>query len=184
MAGDDWLVIAIALIAAAVGAATDLWKYRVYNILTVPLFLSGLAYHGFFHGWDSLASSAQGALFGFLVLILPYTLGLMGAGDVKLLAALGAWLGLPVTVVVFVLSSLASGLYATVLIVYRGKLRESWMTLRVVCYRLATLGVYICKEDLVETLVAEPDRRLRVIPYGAMIPVGVLGAAFWLFWIS
>ena len=64
-------------------------------------------------------------LFGLGVLIVPWLLGLMGAGDAKLLAGMGAWLGLAGAVVAFFVTSAATCAYATVLIIYRGRFRES-----------------------------------------------------------
>src|SRR3990172_7393375 len=105
MAGLNWQPIVIALVAASIAAVTDVWKFRVYNVLTIPLMISGLIYHGAVAGWEGLFSSALGFLFGFGVLFLPYLMGLMGAGDVKLLAGVGTWLGLQMTAVVFVVSA-------------------------------------------------------------------------------
>jgi len=172
----------IVLVAACIGAVTDVWKFRVYNVLTVPLMLTGMTYHAVFGGWEGLTASSLGLLFGFGVLIVPYGLGLMGAGDVKLLAGVGAWLGMPIVVVVFVVSSLITGLYATILIICRGKLAESWLTIKMILYRFAVLGMYLGKEDLVEPLSVGVDRRLRVIPFGAMVPLGIVGALIWLSW--
>jgi prepilin peptidase CpaA len=174
----DHLVLptVVVLIGTCVGAVTDVWKFRVYNALTFPLLASGLLYHGIVGGWAELESSSLGVCFGFAVLIVPYLLGLMGAGDVKLLAAVGAWLGLPLTISVFVISSLVAGVYAAILILYRGKIAESFSTIKLVLYRMACLGRHFGKEDLVETLSTGTDRRVRVIPFGAMIPIGVVGA--------
>lgn len=170
----------IALIAASVGAVTDVWKYRVYNVLTIPLFVTGLLFHGLLSGWSGLSASLTGALFGFAVLIVPYALGLMGAGDVKLMAGVGAWLGLSTTSLVFVASALIAGVYACALIFYRGKLRDSWLTIKLILFRFALLGMHFGREDLVEELSVGADRRLRVIPFGAMVPLGIIGAFLWI----
>ncbi|NIL95813.1 MAG: hypothetical protein GTO53_01125 [Planctomycetales bacterium] len=182
MAEIAWLPKTIVLLAASVGAATDLWKYRVYNVLTIPLFFSGLIYHAIVGGGAGYVDAFLGALFGFGVLIVPYGLGLMGAGDVKLMAGLGAWLGLPSTIHVFVASALIAGLYAIILILLRGKLRESWLTIKLIFYRLALLGVHFGREDLVENLTVDRERRLRVIPFGAMVPLGIISAYVWFQW--
>ena len=89
---------------------------------------------------------------------------------------------MPGAIVAFVVSSLAAGVYAAILIICRGKLGDSWITLKLIVFRLATMGLYFSKDDLVEEMVAKPDRRWRVIPYGAMIPVGVLGVIVWFCW--
>ena len=83
---------AVVVAAAAVAGVTDIWKFRVYNALTLPLLVAGLVYHGFAEGTPGLVLSVIGMLLGFGVLILFFLLGGYGGGDVKLLAAIGAWL--------------------------------------------------------------------------------------------
>jgi prepilin peptidase CpaA len=74
-------------------AAVDLRMRRVPNYLTVPAALIGLAYHAVAPGGQGLLFALAGFAIGFLLLLLPWILGGGGMGDVKLLAALGAWLG-------------------------------------------------------------------------------------------
>ena len=179
-----WLPVVIAFAAASVAAVTDVVEFRVRNALTLPLMAAGLIYHSAVSGWTGLSTSFLGLLFGLGVLIVPWLLGLMGAGDVKLLAGVGAWLGLSGALIAFVVASVAAGLYAVLLIVYRGKIRESLLTLKVICYRFVALGTYFGKEDLVQELSAGPDRRLRVIPFGAMVPIGIVAALLWHEWIT
>src|SRR5262249_53378060 len=106
------LPVVVALVGALLAAVTDVWKFKVPNVLTMPLLLSGLVYHGVVGGGGALTCSAFGVLFGFGVLFAFYLMGGMGGGDVKLMAALGAWLGMPLIVYVFLVSALAAGLYA------------------------------------------------------------------------
>ncbi len=178
------LPVLVALAAACVGAVTDVWRFRVYNLLTFPLIFSGFLYHALLDGRNGLAISLLGCLFGLGVLIFPYLLGLMGAGDVKLLAGIGAWLGVESTMIVFVVSALVTGVYALGLIIYRGRLHESWLTVKVIFYRFAALGAYLGKDDIVESLDNCKDRRLRLIPFGAMVPLGIVGALIWFNWQS
>lgn len=182
MATHSWIPVVVVLVAGGIGAVTDIWRYRVYNVLTFPLIFSGILYHGIVGGWTGVSDSLAGALFGFAVLALPYLLGLMGAGDVKLLTGVGAWLGLYPTAIVFVASSLITGVVAVGMILYRGRLLESWIVIKLIFYRFAALGMHFGKEDLVEDLSTGPDRRLRVIPFGAMIPLGIIGALMWFNW--
>ncbi len=71
----------------------DLRTRRIPNYLTLGTAVAGLAFNFMSHGLNGLADGFLGMLLGFACLILPYLWGGMGAGDVKALAALGAWLG-------------------------------------------------------------------------------------------
>jgi prepilin peptidase CpaA len=172
--------LVVVIVAATVSAATDLWRFKVYNLLTIPLLLSGLVYHGVVGGFPELTKSFTGALFGFGILVAPYVMGGMGAGDVKLMSAVGAWLGLSLTYRVFIASSIAAGLYALVLVVMSGKLLETWINLQILWHRVTVFGRYLGAEDRVESEVIRSDRRRRVIPFAAMVAVGVLATLFWL----
>jgi prepilin peptidase CpaA len=160
--------------ASLVAAVTDVWKFKVYNVLTLPLLASGLLYHGFVNGFPGLMGSALGILFGFGVPFFLYVLGGMGAGDVKLLAAIGAWLGMPLTLVVFLAAALVAGAYSLVLVLTRSSMQETWTNLRVAWHRLSALGRYLGSESQVEAELKGPAR-YRVIPFAAMIAIGLLG---------
>ena len=58
-------------------------------------------------------------------------------------------------------------------------LKNSLMTLRLICYRLTAFGKGSDMDDLVERLDHAPDRRLRIIPFGASVPLGIVGAILW-----
>jgi prepilin peptidase CpaA len=163
----------IVLAASLVAGATDVWRFRVPNLLTLPLLLSGLLYHAL-DGPEALGQSCLGALLGFAILITFYVLGGMGAGDVKLLMGIGAWLGVSQTLVVFVAGGLVTGIYALVLILLYGSVRETCVQLRIIWYRLAILGRYLGAEDSVE-LAAKERNRHRLIPFATMVAVGLVG---------
>jgi prepilin peptidase CpaA len=178
------LPIPMTVVLLAVGAAaiTDVWKYKVHNLLTIPLLLSGLVYHGVTEGWEGFGSSVLGSLSGFAILIGFYVLGGMGAGDVKLMTALGAWLGVLLTVCLFLASAVAAGIYALALILFYGRPGETWNNLLIVCHRLALLGRYLGCEDRLEAEVNAPDRRRRVIPFAAMMALGLVALLAWHWW--
>lgn len=174
---------AVVVVSAAVAAAvTDIWKFRVYNLLTVPLLVAGILYHSAFGGWDGLKESVCGMLCGFGVLTMFCLLGGMGWGDAKLLAALGAWMGPEGVFYIFVASSIAGGVFAVYLVVRHGQLSETWLRLKIVCYRLAAVGRYLGADDgVVMEAGGRVDRR-RVIPFAAMMCIGVIATLLWLWW--
>lgn len=161
------VVWSVVLTAALIAAVTDLWKYRIYNQLTWPLLLSGLIYHCIASGGNGGTAALVGVFVGMFPFLLLYLLGGMGAGDVKLMAGLGAWLGPALTLQVVLISWLAAGVYslgiigASALLCQRG----------VAAIQLQNL-MPTTDDRRIAQAVAEPDRRRRLIPFGLLILVG------------
>jgi prepilin peptidase CpaA len=156
-----------------VAAVTDLTRFKVYNLLTLPLLIAGLIYHSAAGGTGGLLQSVAGMLLGASILLVFYVMGGMGAGDVKLMAALGAWLGVKAIFYVFLVSALAAGIYALVLMVACGTAREVFVNLQIMWQRVVAVGRHLGAEDRVEREVQRSDRR-RLIPFAAMIAIGVV----------
>ncbi len=72
---------------------TDTFHAKITNIANLGLILAGTSYNLYLAGFSGFITSILGLITGFLLLIIPYLMGGMGAGDVKALAALGALLG-------------------------------------------------------------------------------------------
>ncbi len=172
--------ITMILVAALIAGVTDIWKFKVYNLLTFPLVAGGLIYHGFHGGAPALAGSFLGALVGFALMIVLYAMGGMGAGDVKFVTAIGAWLGLPLTLYVMIAGCIAAGVYALVLLVTAPSLQETWLNIQLLWIRLVCLGRHITSEDRVEAEVKRSDRRRRLIPFSAMMGIGLVATLVWL----
>ena len=170
-------VMSVVVVASAVAAMTDVWRFKVYNLLTFPVLFAGLVYHSTSGGWGGLALSLAGMAFGFAVFAIPYLMGGMGAGDVKFVAALGAWLGItPLTVIVF-FGCLATGVYALVLVGITGGFRQLWFNLQLTVFRFVSVGKLLVPDDKMEHIhdwTVDPDRRRRLIPFSAMIGIGVV----------
>lgn len=94
-------LLALLLIAAA----GDLRTRRIPNWLTVLLILSGLAQAAFAHGVVGIGMSVAGMMVAPLVPFVLFAIGAMGAGDVKLMAGVGAWLGPIAGPVVYLLAT-------------------------------------------------------------------------------
>jgi len=175
----SFVPILVVSIFALVAAATDFWRYRIYNLLTFPLMGAGLLYHtlvGFYLGTpgESFLSSFLGLLFGLGILIAPFMMGGMGGGDVKLMGAVGAWLGVVLTFYVFIVSALAAGVCAVIMVVISRNFRETWVNFQVIVYRVAALGQFLGSEDSLESRVSPKDRKFRLIPFGVMLFLGLI----------
>jgi len=108
----SYLFVGVVGAYTLLAAATDLRKRRIPNWLTVPAAVAGLSFHLFAPSGWGLTSALAGFAIGFGLLLLPFLIGGGGAGDVKLLAALGVWLGPHYMLVAFVLSIGAAALLA------------------------------------------------------------------------
>jgi prepilin peptidase CpaA len=167
----------VVLCASCVASVTDVWRFKVYNLLTLPLFACGLAYHALNAGVPGLRESLAGLLFGFGILIFPYMLGAIGAGDVKFVSAIGAWLGMQPMIPIILIGCLATGLYAVVLMVMHGGYRHAWANLQLTFFRLSTIGRHFGADDETESVQAiarRDDRRKRLIPFSAMVTFGLI----------
>lgn len=98
---------------------TDIRASRIPNLLTLPAAAAGIAFHAAASGLDGFFFGLWGWAVGVGLLFVPYLLSGMGAGDVKLLGAVGSFLGPKAVCEAFLVSALFGGLYAVLLIVLR-----------------------------------------------------------------
>jgi prepilin peptidase CpaA len=121
----DFMYAAVAVLCALTGAVYDVRSRRVPNFLTGPAFLFGLALHASLGGWRDLRSAALAALISGFIFLIFYLAGGMGAGDVKLIIAVACIAGLPRVGPLLILTSLAGGVMALVLVISRRRFRET-----------------------------------------------------------
>jgi prepilin peptidase CpaA len=81
------------IVVLAICCATDLYNRKIYNKVIFPFLICAFALHLFLNGSTGLKSSLIGFVTGILILIIPFALRGIGAGDVKLLALIGALKG-------------------------------------------------------------------------------------------
>jgi prepilin peptidase CpaA len=124
---------AAALAIATVACITDLRRRRIPNALTFGAAAAALAWHGASSGVPGMLTGAAGWAVGALLFLPFFLLGGMGAGDVKLLAALGGWLGPGAALWLAVFSSIAGGVLAVGVALAHGYLGTA-------CSNVATLA--------------------------------------------
>jgi prepilin peptidase CpaA len=123
---DFSLTIPVMVLATGlVACVTDLRTRRIPNLLTFGSALAGFLFHVFVAGASGAGTSAGGWLVGTLVFLPFFALRGMGGGDVKLLAALGAWLGPTETLWLAAYSMIAGGVVAVIVAFFSGYLRTA-----------------------------------------------------------
>jgi prepilin peptidase CpaA len=112
------------LLAAFIFTAfiSDARRSLIPNALTVSAAAVGMLYHLAFDGWAGLMDSAVGLSVGFVMLLILYMFGALGAGDVKLFAALGAMMGAVFVCQSMMYSLIYAGFIGLLLLTARGKL--------------------------------------------------------------
>jgi prepilin peptidase CpaA len=100
------------LIVVAVATFTDLRSRRIPNWLVFPFLLAGVVVSGALHGWSGIGHSLEGLALGGLLFGVLCWMGGMGMGDVKLCAAIGAWIGPSQLLLALVITGIAGGIMA------------------------------------------------------------------------
>jgi prepilin peptidase CpaA len=122
----DLLAIATVIAGTGTGAAIDLWTRRVPNPLTMGLAVIGVVYAACGIGGLSFGASLAGLALGLALMLPGHLIGATGAGDVKLFAAAGAFVGPAHILTAFIYTALAGGLIAIVISIWRRRLRQTF----------------------------------------------------------
>ena len=161
------ILVAVVVLTAA---ATDLRSRRIPNWLTLSGVCAGLIVNGVLAGMQGLKTSLMGLAVAFGTYFLFYALRAMGAGDVKLMAAVGAIVGPTHWFFIFLASSIAGGIFAVALMVWKGKARETLFNSFFIVTELARFRApYARRSDLD---VKNPNA-LRM-PHGLAIAAGTM----------
>ena len=123
------IVPLIALLVGFAACVTDVRSRRIPNLLTFGAAAAGIAVHSSIGGWGGFQTASTGWLAGTALFLPMFVLGGMGAGDVKLLAALGAWLGPRDAFWMAVYGSMAGGAIAFAVAVRHGYLTVAFRNL-------------------------------------------------------
>ncbi|MCJ8009237.1 prepilin peptidase [Lederbergia wuyishanensis] len=110
------------ILILTISIITDLRSRKIFNVVTLPAILVALIFHSFTSGFQGLSFSGLGFLVGLGLLLIPFLLGGIGAGDVKLLAAIGAWKGMMFVLYTGLLAGVVGGFIALLILLKRKQL--------------------------------------------------------------
>jgi prepilin peptidase CpaA len=166
-----WLVSAV-LIAAAV---IDGWKFKVPNWLTFPFVIGGWIYSASQFGWEGLGRSLVGTVVGLGLLLPAYAIGGMGAGDVKLLAGVGAWVWGTITFYAFCFSAVAGGVIALAMVLWR----RSWRK-HLAQFQAIVQEIFIVRDpNQLAAIASGRKSSMLLLPYGIPIAIGTIFYFIW-----
>jgi len=154
-----WPTAAVLVVATF----TDVRSRRIPNWLVAPFLLAGIGMAGWLHGWQGVGMSLAGAGLGLLAYGVLFWMGGMGAGDVKLCAAIGAWIGPWQLLISLVFTGLAGGAMVLMWALFGGFLKDLF---------LHTGDLVLRSKERGEVVLSNPLR--RKMPYAPAIAVGTL----------
>lgn len=164
----DIFLITFLGIFLAVAVITDLRFRKIPNLLTLPAMVIALCYHMATGGLEGFLFGAGGLVLGIVIFIIPFRLGGMGAGDVKLMGAVGATIGPKGVFIAAILTCLFGGIYGLIILIIRRDLRAHilrrwWTALKLLIYH--------------RQVVINPANKIEMqneLCYGIAIVIGTL----------
>jgi len=164
--------VEVILLTLVLGAAVyDVRYRRIPNWLTVSGVLAGLAMNTFlYEGWRGLRFGLIGMAAGFGLYMLLYLVRAMGAGDVKLMAAVGAMVGWQDWFGIFVITAVIGGIMAMLLVVAKKRFAKTMWNMGYILSEMKSgRPAYLGREEL-----DVRSQKALGLPHGAVIAVGVL----------
>jgi prepilin peptidase CpaA len=164
-------VEALLLMVVLAAAVYDIRYRRIPNWLSLSGVLVGLALNTFlYQGWPGTRQSLIGLGAGFGVYFVLYVMHAMGAGDVKLMAAVGAIVGWPDWFGTFLITALIGGAMALILVATKGRVKKTFWNVGFILHEMKSgRPAYMGKEELD---VRSP--KALGLPHGAVIAVGTI----------
>ena len=160
------------VIAVLIAAISDIRSRRIPNWLVWPFLLAGVVTSILVHGWKGLEQSIFGVLLAALLMGTLYWMGGMGMGDVKLCAAIGAWVGPAQLTLALVMMGMAGGAMALFWAIKGGFLKETLTGTRDLIYSVGKRGLRPH-----DTLVLT-NSSTRKMPYAPAIAIGTIFSFF------
>lgn len=166
-----WEVTLAVLIPGTLYASwVDFAERRVPNWLNAALAAAGLAAQAWFFGSSGVGWGVAGLLVGFGVLIVPWLMHGMGAGDVKLMAAIGAWLGPWLTLISFCVGAIFGGIAACVMILSTRRMMHAVVNMQTIMTKMRRFDTAFGEFGGARTF----GNTSQLLPYGVPLTAGTI----------
>ena len=161
-------IVIIALLAplAIIITYYDVRYRRIPNAFVLATLASGLIVNTIYGGLNGVLASLGGCAIAFILMFVLHVFGAMGAGDVKLFAAVGSLIGTQLVLPTFLVVILTGGALALLLMLHTGAVRATMQ--RVLMILVGLLPGWEMPR------FAVPADRKHTIPYGVAITFGSL----------
>lgn len=169
-----WLVTVTLVVAAVIDGV----QLKVPNWLTFPMIASGWVYSftwSTYPGWEGLSYSLLGTAVGLALLLPAYAIGGMGAGDVKLMAGIGAWMWVEVTLFAFAASAVVGGIIAIAMVL----LRKSWRQHHNQFWMIWNEIMTVKDPEKLAHIAAQRKPTMLLLPYGIPMAIGSIAYFGW-----
>ena len=179
-----WLVTVLLIVAAVI----DGLQLKVPNWLTIPMIISGWVFCTIAYGWAGIGWSLAGTAIGLALLLPAYAIGGMGAGDVKLLAGVGAWMyamleaaGInsnPAVAMMyaFVATAVVGAVMSVIMVIRRAAWKKHSSQFQMILSEIMTIRN---PTELSEIAAARKSSML-LLPYGIPIAIGTIAYFAWM----
>ncbi len=148
----------------------DYAQRKVPNWLNASIAALGFMAQGWFFGWSGIAAGGLGLLVGFATLIVPWLMHGMGAGDVKLMMAIGVWLGPWLTFMSFCAGAVVGGVIAVVMILSTGRLWHAYGNLCTIAVKVSSRSTVFSEFGSAKSFGSSS----QLLPYGVPLTIGTL----------
>lgn len=178
---DKFSTIAVTLFVITV-AIFDLRERRIPNFLVFPAMLLGLMLNAFNHGLDGFLFAIKGLGLGFSLLLIPYLVRGMKAGDVKFAMAIGTFSGAAGIVRILLVTVLCYPLFASIVVIRDKKLAVTWLRFRRLLFNF--LGFFVPSLKLYALKLEGCDDESvasATTPFGVALAAGTLVSVYTMF---
>ena len=163
-----WFMELLLLGILVICCYTDLKERKILNIIVLPAMVMALLLQFIQRGGPGVLSWVWGALAGMALLFIPFALGGIGAGDVKLLGVVGSFKGAAFAFKVFLAAAIIGGIISFALLLKEKRLRESLANIG------TALKVFLLSCFRIFNLNKLEQENVVAIPYGIAIALGAI----------